>query len=859
MTEKSELNRIHEQYLLEKLLKNHESIQCIQNIMKRPNKDPSFSYDELNKHGNKNYLILYYKKKQIEPVSYMSEAELYRDYQVSMSKRIAMEIPNLTNSIILKESIFNKVKLMHDKNLLYCLKETLSNNAKAILSEIILFSRDSTEFDISASNAITILNYTSHFIKMKDFHGIRIPEADLSQCSLANVNFENSFLKGANLSNTFFYCSNLQNCNLEDTYFEQKRPMLLKNSLYKSEITISSSGKYIAYIESSKSRRKLGIAIRNIITQEIITEINIDSAYKHAFEFSADEKYLAIGSDIDLKLIDLNNGQISMSTMKDSEKLDFLKFSFNSNHIALASSKIIYLWSVNSKLILVNIIREASLIKNLLYSKLSNFMILIAEASIKFYDLFGYRCMRAISGNFENITSINLSPCEKYFILFVKAELKIINIENFEIKFNKKFDAPLFVSISPYGQFLSLSNCSKSKIFNLESQIFLNEFKCHEKKAKRVIFSPRGGFYLMANDDYCLKFFNYDDNIESHKFYEKKIYSISFSSHQKKHYLAISRSDSCIIWDLDSYSPVSNTPDFYFSSQVLFMLSGKFLKLWNPTTQNKTNYRFNDEINKIGISPSGKYAAIAYGGQTVEIKDLELDMTLITWNSRFDDICISSSPCGQYFAIAVYNKNANGFHPLPKKIVIWEIRTKKKEFELPIKDFDIRALACSPYGQYLTFGYEGKLNFWDIKKGKELFCLFGHKAKISSAAFSFSGAFLASGSEDRSIILWAIEENSQVTKIAQVLAHSSSILSITFSLCNKYFISLGLYGEIFVWKIKRNLSGKDITLNWSNKNFQGASVFSTNFNNCKLSPENKNFIDFANKWNSQLEIDGSYI
>jgi WD40 repeat protein len=69
----------------------------------------------------------------------------------------------------------------------------------------------------------------------------------------------------------------------------------------------------------------------------------------------------------------------------------------------------------------------------------------------------------------------------------------------------------------------------------------------------------------------------------------------------------------------------------------------------------------------------------------------------------------------------------------------------------------VLSVAFSPGGRTLASGSEDKtIILWDVSTGQQIRTLEGHAGWVSSVVFSPDGRTLASGSSDGSIILWEV-------------------------------------------------------------------------------------------------------
>ena len=68
------------------------------------------------------------------------------------------------------------------------------------------------------------------------------------------------------------------------------------------------------------------------------------------------------------------------------------------------------------------------------------------------------------------------------------------------------------------------------------------------------------------------------------------------------------------------------------------------------------------------------------------------------------------------------------------------------------------AIAISPGGRYCASeGADGSVILWDVRVGKQIRTLKGHRGNVKALLFSPDGKRLASGSDDTTILLWDFE------------------------------------------------------------------------------------------------------
>lgn len=138
-----------------------------------------------------------------------------------------------------------------------------------------------------------------------------------------------------------------------------------------------------------------------------------------------------------------------------------------------------------------------------------------------------------------------------------------------------------------------------------------------------------------------------------------------------------------------------------------------------------------------------------------------------------------------------------------KTIRIWNANTGEqvKKFESEIGDgYEgmLYASALSPDGKLLAVGgymvssqKENYVIIIDIEKGEQVATAIGHSNTINSLAFSSSGVYLASGSEDGTVRIWKMENTPRLTTAATIQT-GFPVYSVSF---NKKTQDLAVGGE----------------------------------------------------------------
>jgi centriolar protein POC1 len=51
-------------------------------------------------------------------------------------------------------------------------------------------------------------------------------------------------------------------------------------------------------------------------------------------------------------------------------------------------------------------------------------------------------------------------------------------------------------------------------------------------------------------------------------------------------------------------------------------------------------------------------------------------------------------------------------------------------------------------------GEDSKVKIWDLRRGRAAYSLYGHSGAVKSCVFSFAGDYLATGGDDKNLLIW---------------------------------------------------------------------------------------------------------
>ncbi|MGD1919982.1 MAG: DnaJ domain-containing protein [Pleurocapsa sp.] len=128
-------------------------------------------------------------------------------------------------------------------------------------------------------------------------------------------------------------------------------------------------------------------------------------------------------------------------------------------------------------------------------------------------------------------------------------------------------------------------------------------------------------------------------------------------------------------------------------------------------------------------------------------------------------------------------------------------------FKQPVKH-----LAISYFGQIATARDENEIELWQMDTGKRIGILQGHTKRVTCLGISSSGKTLISGSEDKTIRFWDLEERKIIRTFGGYFdGHLNKVTAVALTKDNQTLISCGSDHSLKIWNISRAMEIHNIS------------------------------------------------
>lgn len=129
--------------------------------------------------------------------------------------------------------------------------------------------------------------------------------------------------------------------------------------------------------------------------------------------------------------------------------------------------------------------------------------------------------------------------------------------------------------------------------------------------------------------------------------------------------------------------------------------------------------------------------------------------------------------------------------------IIWDLTTHTRVMCLFESTMFKQVVYHPDESQLLTTGSDRKICYWDCFDGQAIRMLDGsNQGEINALAITHEGEHFVSGGEDKVVKLWDYDEG---ISYFQGIGHSGTVTKIAISPNQKFIVTTGSEGAIFIW------------------------------------------------------------
>jgi WD40 repeat protein len=240
---------------------------------------------------------------------------------------------------------------------------------------------------------------------------------------------------------------------------------------------------------------------------------------------------------------------------------------------------------------------------------------------------------------------------------------------------------------------------------------------------------------------------------------------------------------------------VAVTPD---GRRAVSASGGNTLKVWDLESgqERRTLAGHSGPVFDVAITADGRRAVSASRDKTLKVWDLETGQELRTLAGHSDYVSGVAVTADGRRAVSASND---------KTLKVWDLETAEELRTLAGHSSSVDGVAVTADGRRaVSASWDKTLKVWDLETGKELRTLAGHSSSVYGVAVSADGRRAVSASQDNTLKVWDLESGRELRTLA---GHSDSVTSVSVTAGGRRAVSASWDKTLKVWDLE---SGQEL-------------------------------------------------
>ena len=397
------------------------------------------------------------------------------------------------------------------------------------------------------------------------------------------------------------------------------------------------------------------------------------------------------------------------------------------------------------------------------------------------------------------------------------------------------------LSFSPDSQILASGGKDTSiRLWDVDTGKQKKTLRGHADTVHNLSFSPNGSTLISVSEDNSIYFWDVSTGVRKNVLAEKGLITEQLDASETLEKVFFSSDDSTLVtvkfnntirlWDTttgtlkqtinsqekgieedDILKKIESILFSWDNRTIVALTSDGKIQLWDAATGKRRDIIGNTGfVRNLSFSPDSKTLVTGIFGGVIRFWDVDTGKHKKT----ISDISFNHYIGYPYEVLPItFSREKAAYAGRKGSVYLWDIDTKRQQTliqENPYRDrLPIINTLFSPDGSTLAswnLNSDTTIRLWDVRAGKRLRVLKGHKERIRKVSFSPDSATMASWSafEETVILLWDVVTGRQKQTL---IGHTQLVESVSFSPDGATLVSGGLDGIVRIWNTD---TGKEV-------------------------------------------------